>query len=159
MTAQETHPVGTDDLVDQLRYGVQLTEAAELAADRIEQLEAALTRANAATAAAYEVGDIIVDVVKGVEGPSLYMQDYRVSGPKPWGGGKKIHTFKVDQKDLRRALATPDQTAALDRLIAEAEARTVERIAELISGWRNTTPMTGEECAIAILAASKKGGV
>lgn len=47
--------MNTADLMDQLRNGVQLTEAAELAANCIEQLEAALTRTKAATAAVIEV--------------------------------------------------------------------------------------------------------
>lgn len=55
--------------------------------------------------------------------------------------------------DAIRALATPDQTAALDKLIAEAEALAVEKTAAMVRTWRNTTPMTGEECANAILAA------
>jgi len=139
MTDFETHPVGTADVVKRLRHRAEedraiqknneavasalrgqmllfdqgirsdantfavrlgldyencakkdakLVKDWEGAADRIEQLEAALTRANAATAAAFEVA--------AEETP--YESD----------------------RDAIRALATPDQTAALDRMIAEA---------------------------------------
>ena len=30
-------------------------------------------------------------VLKGVEGPSVYINDYRVAGNKPWGGGQFWH--------------------------------------------------------------------
>ncbi len=46
-----------------------------------------------------------IDIVKGVEGLSLYINDYRVVGPKPWGGGKFIKTWqKVEIKDILKSL-------------------------------------------------------
>lgn len=49
-------------------------------------------------------GQAIIDVVGGVEGPSLYIGDenggHRLAGPKPWGGGKTIHKFVVDVAEL-----------------------------------------------------------
>lgn len=42
----------------------------------------------------------IAKVVDGVEGPSLYIDDYRVAGPKPWGGGQILYEFKFDDADL-----------------------------------------------------------
>ena len=140
-----TDNINTADLVKRLRE-CSSDEAmwSRQAADRIEQLEAALTRANAATAAAYEamasefdsLGNVGLVVATGI-----------------------------------RALATPDQTAALDKLIAEAEARgkTIGAATEKI---RRLVEWLGEDdCNVfllphddvvkmrAILAASKKGGV
>lgn len=47
-----------------------------------------------------------VEVVSGVEGPSLYVGDgstgERVAGPKPWGGGRTTHKFRVRAEDLIR---------------------------------------------------------
>lgn len=44
-------------------------------------------------------------VVSGPEGPSVYIDNYRVAGPKPWGGGEVIHEFKgVQMEDLRRVV-------------------------------------------------------
>ncbi len=49
---------------------------------------------------------VCVEVVSGVEGPSLYVGNgstgERVAGPKPWGGGRTIHKFKVTADDLIR---------------------------------------------------------
>jgi hypothetical protein len=45
-----------------------------------------------------------VTVLKGVEGFSVYINDYRVAGPKPWGGGKILQEWKVERKDMETAL-------------------------------------------------------
>ena len=43
--------------------------------------------------------------VKGVEGDSIYINDFRVAGPKPWGGGQYINQWKrVAVKDILNAL-------------------------------------------------------
>lgn len=51
-------------------------------------------------------GHVLVEVVSGPAGPSLYIGDNhsmeRVAGPKPWGGGSTIHVFEVKTKDLSR---------------------------------------------------------
>ncbi|MBW1249016.1 hypothetical protein I7860_20265 [Pseudomonas tolaasii] len=51
-------------------------------------------------------GHVLVEVVSGVEGPSLSIGDFdtgeRVAGPKPWGGGRTIHKFQVKAADLIR---------------------------------------------------------
>ncbi len=47
---------------------------------------------------------ILVEVVEGVGGRSLYVNDNRVAGPKPFGGGRKIHIFRVKIEDLKEAL-------------------------------------------------------
>ncbi len=48
--------------------------------------------------------EIKIDVVLGVEGKSLYIDDYRVSGSKPLGGGKVIYSFSINIKELRNAI-------------------------------------------------------
>lgn len=56
---------------------------------------------------------IEVIVVSGVEGPSLYVHERRVSGPKPWGGGSTLHTFFTTPRQLLEAitgLASPDMS-------------------------------------------------
>lgn len=51
-------------------------------------------------------GYVYVEVIRGIEGPSLYIGDEssgeRCSGPKPWGGGTTIHKFEVKADDLIR---------------------------------------------------------
>ena len=54
-------------------------------------------------------GQAIIEVVNGVEGPSLYIGDegsgHRLAGPKPWGGGKTVHKFIVDIAELQKEAA------------------------------------------------------
>lgn len=157
MTDFETHPVGTADLVKRLREIGKLSFGwtADQAADRIEQLvatveqlEATLARANAATAAACEVAALV----------ALRM----------------FNGFPNKITDEIRALATPDQTAALDKLIADAVKPYVDAMryyeTQFCEGFCEDMPdrsVTNEgmenDCggckARAILAASKKGGV
>lgn len=50
-----------------------------------------------------------IEVVRGVHGHmALYINDYRVAGSKPWGGGETLFTFKPEDeqfaKDLEEAL-------------------------------------------------------
>ena len=42
-----------------------------------------------------------IKLVSGVEGPSLYLNDYRIAGPKPWGGGYIVNRFHVTVDDLQ----------------------------------------------------------
>lgn len=43
-------------------------------------------------------------VMRGVEGPSVYLDDTRVAGNKPWGGGDIICAWTVPRADVLRAL-------------------------------------------------------
>jgi hypothetical protein len=45
-----------------------------------------------------------IDIVKGVEGMSLYVNCLRIAGPKPWGGGKILYHWEVTFKDLQEAM-------------------------------------------------------
>lgn len=51
---------------------------------------------------------VIFEVIKGVEGHSLYVGDkhggHRLAGNKPWGGGEVVHSFKVNVDELRQEL-------------------------------------------------------
>ena len=47
---------------------------------------------------------VTLELVDGVEGPSVYLADYRIAGPKPWGGGKVKARWKADVASVRRAL-------------------------------------------------------
>lgn len=43
-------------------------------------------------------------LMSGVEGPSIYINEYRVCGPKPWGGGRVEKTWWLTVDDLKRAI-------------------------------------------------------
>ncbi len=46
-----------------------------------------------------------IDIVKGVEGHAIYINDFRVVGPKPWGGGEYIKSWeKVKVEDILKAI-------------------------------------------------------
>jgi len=42
--------------------------------------------------------------VRGVEGNSVYLNDHRIAGPKPWGGGKVIQEWEIEEKHIFDAL-------------------------------------------------------
>lgn len=95
----------------------------------------------------------------GVEGPSLYINNYRVCGPKPWGGGKVIKEWKDAEKgDILHALG--------DDFVQAVNAH--EALIEALKGlmWRfeddESDPNSPEETAPDILAARaalQKAGV
>ena len=45
-----------------------------------------------------------IEVVSGVEGHSLYIDDRRVAGSKPWGGGKTVRSWTANVNDILKAL-------------------------------------------------------
>jgi len=49
-------------------------------------------------------GKVEILVVDGVGGVSLYVGGYRVAGHKPWGGGRIVHRWQADKKDLEAAI-------------------------------------------------------
>ncbi len=48
----------------------------------------------------WEEEKITIAVIKGVEGPCLSINDKRVAGPKPWGGGTTAYEFDIKLGDL-----------------------------------------------------------
>ena len=38
------------------------------------------------------------EVIRGVEGCCLALDDTRIAGPKPWGGGTVIHAWEIDER-------------------------------------------------------------
>lgn len=51
------------------------------------------------------------EVVSGVEGCCLALDDTRIAGPKPWGGGTVIHAWETDKTymavDVDNAVSIP----------------------------------------------------
>ena len=37
-----------------------------------------------------------IELISGVEGECITVNDTRIAGPKPWGGGKVLKTWNVD---------------------------------------------------------------
>lgn len=57
---------------------------------------------------------IKVELVNGCEGKSIYINDYRVAGSKPWGGGRTEQTWVADKKRVIQAL---DKALGLKKII------------------------------------------
>lgn len=51
---------------------------------------------------------VTIEVISGSAGDSLYINEYRVAGVKPWGGGKTIATWKIDRERLLQHLIEAD---------------------------------------------------
>lgn len=51
-----------------------------------------------------------LEYIAGVEGNSIYLNEYRIAGPKPWGGGKVIKEWTVEADDLERALGMKENS-------------------------------------------------
>lgn len=45
-----------------------------------------------------------IEVVSGVEGPSIYLNGFRVAGTKPWGGGSYVYRLKTTGRDVLHGL-------------------------------------------------------
>lgn len=43
-------------------------------------------------------------IVNGVEGTAVYLNDFRIAGPKPWGGGTVVKQWDITPEDLESAI-------------------------------------------------------
>ncbi len=67
-------------------------------------------RQTALAGARGSAGGVIVEIIQGVEGPCVAINDMRVAGPKPWGGGKVIMRWKTTRAEIMASLPNdPDQ--------------------------------------------------
>ena len=44
-----------------------------------------------------------LSVIRGPEGLAVYLCDYRIAGPKPWGGGALVEEWTITRGDIRQA--------------------------------------------------------
>ena len=47
---------------------------------------------------------VTIEIINGCEGKSIYINDYRVAGSKPWGGGTVEKTWIAYKEDILKAL-------------------------------------------------------
>ena len=45
-----------------------------------------------------------IAIIEGVEGNCILLNNFRVVGPKPWGGGRVIEKWQVSLEDIEQAL-------------------------------------------------------
>jgi len=43
---------------------------------------------------------IKVTIVRGIGGLTVLLNDYRICGPKPWGGGTLVNEWEVDKTEI-----------------------------------------------------------
>lgn len=70
-----------------------------------------------------------VCIVGGVEGPHISLNEYRIAGPKAWGGGTVQKRWIIDAADIERALRLPEgmiENNAKTWLVAEQEQKGVD---------------------------------
>ena len=60
------------------------------------------------------------EVVRGVAGPCLVIDELRLAGPKPWGGGTAILSFNVDDSRIPRIAELEKRIDHLVKAIEEA---------------------------------------
>jgi len=61
---------------------------------------------------------IRIEIIKGINGNCLAINDYRVAGPKVGVSGKVIQQWIADKEDVLDAFRTPDERH--ERLVAGA---------------------------------------
>lgn len=96
----------------QRREAIKLSQAvarAESAAKEVTDQTATTTHQPAARGGGEGVK---VELINGVEGQCVAVNDYRICGPKPWGGGSIAKSWTTDKNDVLRAFLTPDQKHA-----------------------------------------------
>lgn len=59
---------------------------------------------------------------RGVEGDCIYLNNHRIVGPKPWGGGTTIKEWKVTRNEVLRALGEKTSDSATGNSEAEITA-------------------------------------
>jgi len=59
---------------------------------------------------------IKLELVNGVEGDSIYLNDTRICGSKPWGGGKVMKKWTTSIEDIESALGFKFTDEQLDTL-------------------------------------------
>ena len=67
-----------------------------------------------ATSAAERATEVL-QIVQGPEGSALYLNDTRIAGPKPWGGGQVTKTWETKSSDILAALSQRPDVERLER--------------------------------------------
>tara|TARA_R110000868_G_C10421851_1_gene723423 strand:+ start:265 stop:465 length:201 start_codon:yes stop_codon:yes gene_type:complete len=57
-----------------------------------------------------------IELVNGVEGYSIYLNDTRICGSKPWGGGSVIKQWTTSVREFENALGIKFTEEQLDKL-------------------------------------------
>jgi len=61
---------------------------------------------------------VVIEIIEGVAGSSLYINDQRVAGPKPWAGGRAVNRFEIAPDKIDQACNAYGSTDALRSALA-----------------------------------------
>lgn len=91
-----------------------------------------------------------IEIIQGVEGFCIGVNNYRLVGPKPWGGGTVVKRWNVSLADLGRAI--PELSATIDAQATEIaalrralDAKEREMLAEHSSAMQALLRWCGED--------------
>lgn len=73
-----------------------------------EELEKAQGKVHSSPLDCYVMVD--VEIIEGVKGSCLVINDNRVCGPKPWGGGRVTQKWRASAKVISEALMARKKT-------------------------------------------------
>lgn len=65
--------------------------------------------------------EITIKLVNGVEGNSIYLNDTRICGSKPWGGGSVVKEWTTSIYEIEMALGINFTEEQLDELTFKSE--------------------------------------
>lgn len=60
---------------------------------------------------------VTIEQLSGCEGDSLVINNIRICGSKPWGGGSIIKTWKVKRSRIIEALGIIEQAVKVKKLV------------------------------------------
>lgn len=78
---------------------------------------------------------VTIDLVEGVEGYSIYLNDYRICGNKPWGGGRTVKSWKVPEIEVKNQLSKVNTTSDIKIPAKKTFIRTVTPSGGIMCSW------------------------
>jgi len=55
-----------------------------------------------------------IELINGIEGMCIGINNIRIAGPKPWAGGKVIKSWDIDDSYILEALSAPQPAVEAD---------------------------------------------
>lgn len=80
---------------------------------------------------------IALDVLPGPEGPSVYLNGFRIAGPKPWGIGKALYIFETNLELIKKAVPALEAEANRPKPSREAFQEILDCHVGMVLTWKN----------------------
>jgi hypothetical protein len=100
-------------------------------------------------------GRVRIEIIHGAEGPCIAINDTRVAGPKPWGGGTVIRRWDTTREQILASLPKEPHEAKLESERDELQAR-VKELTGALSGLAACISETrGADATAAMIEAER----